>query len=323
MKEENKEPKAVINILGSCISRDIFHYQKDDGGYRIAKYSNEFDIFHIKDNPMEIDKEKYYNTDISDIMSSFLKRCFYLDITKKTLEYIKEDLGDYLVIDSAVCRFSNIKIGKTSIAYTNKRMQLLSRLNNVHILEVIDYVESVLPIDEMEISLRVFVEEILKLYPLNRIILIDIQSSFFHYDGETIHPFSTPEKWIKQNERMRKAFSVLKELLHGCHIIPMPIAIASDTYHWLNVSVLHYTKEYYNYAFRCIDTIIKKLPIEQEISIIERECTDCSIAYTRTHFTTLAIEYAKYEALFKREKKISSSRDLQAKFFRELCQNGG
>lgn len=43
------EYKAVINIAGSCVSRDIFSYQENDGGYKISQYAGFFQYLqHVK-----------------------------------------------------------------------------------------------------------------------------------------------------------------------------------------------------------------------------------------------------------------------------------
>ena len=117
----DQQYKAVINILGSCISRDIFSYQSNDGGYRISKYSNCYDIFNITGKPVEIDKELYYQADFKEMMCNFEKRCLYLDLTKNTLNYIREEKSDYLILDPAMCRFSSYKINDAYIAFNPKR----------------------------------------------------------------------------------------------------------------------------------------------------------------------------------------------------------
>ena len=55
----DKQYKPIINILGCCVSRDIFSYQKDDGNYCISKYVNEFDMLSICDQPLDVDKQRY------------------------------------------------------------------------------------------------------------------------------------------------------------------------------------------------------------------------------------------------------------------------
>lgn len=317
MSDKNNS-KAIINILGSCISRDIFSHQKNDGNYQISKYSNEFDVFSVTEKPLEIDKEKYYKCDLSDVMSNYLKRCLYLDMTKNTLNYIKEEKSDYLIIDSAICRFSSYLIGDTHIAATPKRRKALSLLYDNNVINVSIENEIMHTKEMMAEQLKCFADEILKIYAPEEIILIDIQCSFFHDNGTQLEPFKTPNKWVDQNNIMRFGFDVLKEAFYGCHIIPMPDAVVSDTNHWLKLSVLHYTKEYYYYAYNCIEIINQKLPIDDENDYIDKLWHSCSEFYTKKYFNQLAIEFSKRTTLLYSEQKSSLSRDIQAKFFREL-----
>ncbi len=166
--------------------------------------------------------------------------------------------------------------------------------------------------------LKIFADEILKIYAPEQIILLDIQGSFFHDNGTKLEPFSNIEKWKEQNHRIRFAFELLKKYLDGCHIIPMPEAVASDTNHRLKVAVLHFTKEYYNYAYECIEIINKKLPAGEEKALIEQLCFECTEFYFKHYYDRLATEFSERNVLLRREKKVKESRDLQAVFFKSM-----
>lgn len=311
--DNNNQCKAVLNMLTCCVGRDIFGFQENNGGYRISKFSNMFDILHILGEPLEIDKKKWDEFDFN--MRNFEKRCFYFDLTKNTLNYIKEEKSDWLVLDAGGCRLPAHKIKNTYVAASmigvGRRENALQMMFDNGIIE--DVPQKIkYTVEDVKENIKFFAEEILKIYDPEQIILIDLQGALFHDNGSKIEPFNLQALWKENNIKMRLGFEILKKYLNGCHTIPMPYCIAADTNHRWGCHPLHYTKEYYDYAFKCVDTINSKYNREEENRLIKQLYIECSEFYAYKYYNKLATEWYKRDAAFHKIKKTSDEKRKQS-----------
>ncbi len=313
-----------INILGTCISRDTFSVKPEIEKYKVLRYVNEFDPFYFNTQGMQIDKEKFDAYDVAPLISNFRKRCMYLDAVKKIMDFIKEADSDFLVIDSAICRLQTMRLGDACVAVSNYKEGFFNSLKDEGITDVGVEEKFHVPLEEMEERLKGFTSEVLKVYPPEKIILLEIQGSFVHYDGTKLTPFGAVDKVIDKNKRMKLGFDILKKQLAGCHIIPMLDAVMSDTNHWLKVAMLHYTKDYYEYAYECMNVIAQRLPRDEEekqIALLHKEYTD---RYYKNFYNLLAFTLAKStedkNAEITVEKKKKNHLNMQSVLLRDIAE---
>jgi len=102
------DKNITFNILGSCVCRDSFAFQDNDGGYKINFFVQNFSCLHALDEGLELDKTKYDSYNDSSL-PNFYKRCIYLDVTKNIFNFLTEYKSDYLIIDISNVRSPYIK----------------------------------------------------------------------------------------------------------------------------------------------------------------------------------------------------------------------
>lgn len=101
-----------ISILGTCISRDIFGMQKNDGGYKIDRFIQSISPISAVTESMLIKniEENYNQIDmIFSDLSNFYKRVLISDLKKNVFEYMSEIHSDYLLIDAGTMRYNLVK----------------------------------------------------------------------------------------------------------------------------------------------------------------------------------------------------------------------
>ena len=319
------ETKATINILGTCISRDTFSTRPDDGGYKVLKYVHEFDPFHFLCKGMEIDKQKYDELKAPYKITNFRKRCMYLDATKKVMDYIKEAEADFLMVDPALCRITSMRWGDTVVCVSNNRQKFFEVLHKKGIIKE-NFEELIyIPNEDFDERLEDFVQEVLKVYPPEKIILPQVRGFFVNTDGENISTFENIDDINKKNIRINAAFEVLKKKMAGCHIIPALDAAVADKNHWLGPAAFHYTKEVYDYQYECVNVINEKLPRDEEerrINELQKKYTEY---YYKTYFNDISYAFAKSSRennhkLLQEERKKEHS-DMQADFILNVALN--
>ncbi len=317
------EKVTTINILGTCISRDTFSTHADDGSYLVQQYVNEFDPFYFGGKGMEVDKERYFDYDTTGLIPPFRKRCMYLDATKTIMDYIKEKDSDFLLIDAAICRMPTLRVGDTFISVSRNRADFFRMLKEEGIIHDDVAEELRVPCEEFEERLRSFSSEVLKVYPPEKIVLIELQGSYVHYNGKVLTPFGGLDNLTEKNKRMKLGFELLKEQLAGCHIVPMLDAVVADTNHWLKTAFIHYTREYYDYAYECMNVIAKKLPRDEEELEIRRLHRDYTQLYYKKFFNMLALDFAQStvekENALNIERKRKEHLNLQAKLLGSIA----
>ena len=102
--------KVEINIFGTCICRDIFGMQPDDGGVDIKKFIQDI-------SPITVGiSDSFPNSfeEVDSILSqhelhNFWKRNFILDYTGESIKYLNQSNVDYLILDMGCCRYDLYK----------------------------------------------------------------------------------------------------------------------------------------------------------------------------------------------------------------------
>ena len=124
----------------------------------------------------------------------------------------------------------------------------------------------------MDEYLPVYFEKIKTLYNLNQIILLETKISDFHLSSTkvlSLNPYSNVLKnWTL---RINHANRLAAKHLSGCHFIKFPKWVLADANHKWGLSSLHYRKEYYDYAFSCINIIAQNYEKEIEEQLLKEE----------------------------------------------------
>lgn len=284
--DNNESYKAIINIAGGCICRDTFSLQKNNGGYKVKQFVGKFSPLLACDNkPIEFDEEAYWNFDCTGYVTNFIKRCIYLDLTRQTPDYIKQEKSDFVILDAALVRRNFYQLGKPgteALAFGENR-PLFNALHKAGILPPIIGMYDFYSFSEEEIRERItnYVNSYLEAYTIDQIILFDISPVYLDYfpKTNTVKPFANMKPFEEENKKIKFVYNIMKELLDGCHIVPMPKYAIANHEHKFGPYPWHFTQEYYDFTFACIETINERLPREQEIAKINRLKQECEYKY--------------------------------------------
>lgn len=210
-------------------------------------------------------------------MPTFSKRNFALDFTGKSLDYLNEEQSDYLILDMGCCRYDCYKFSNGSVLtkmHNDQKMQIeyLKQLMNTFSIDecysIID--NDTILMQMMDECIPVYLDKLKKMYPIDKIILVEtrIAESRISKDGklEESPYIQLLQGWKK---RIEYAYELAKVNLKGCHVLEFPGGVPGDEQHKWGPGGLHYIKEYYDYAFRCMQIIFEKYDIKDERRYIQ------------------------------------------------------
>lgn len=251
----------TVNIYGSCVCRECFNF------------------FPLKDSHCEINnyiQKNSINTLLGDGLdiapsfvlgdSNYLKRVTYYDLTKKTVDILKNDLCDYLIIDFAEIRFGiiNISFNGKNFNCTNHlsaKKTLLSLQKNCEFSNMqLDFSENphYYSLEKITHSINLFADFITKYYPPQKIIVVGTRNCYQYIDDDgSLKSFDNLLKISLENDLIQTMTNLFVEKLKNeCYHIKLPHTIISNKYHWLGFSPLHYSDSCYRYLSNCIYLIL-------------------------------------------------------------------
>ena len=246
-----------IAILGSCVSREIFNYCKDN--YEITTYIFRSPMETVFEKPIPIELENF----TAD--SNFTRRMVFNEFNKKTFETIEKNKADYLMLDVSDCRFSIIEINLieyiTKIVYTKDSLNNLKKFIEKGILKNVTYsLKNVALItnDEWERYVDLYVKRILKIYRAEQIILNRVQVCTKYLDKDNnIQEFSSNDMSVSSIERIKFIEDLILQKLPGCSVIDNPPNMFANINHHLGLNPLHYYDSVYEYKRDQLAQIIR------------------------------------------------------------------
>lgn len=292
-----------VNIIGTCILRDIFNYNKDDH-IAVKKFVQSISPYAAvsKGNIIK-DKELFYKTLEKIKKSNFFKRNLRLDLERATFDFLFEEKSDYLFMDMGGCRF-DLFFFPQSNTYASKS----NIYNEVFISGVLEKCHQIdtdtIPDKIMYDLLDKYIETILKEYHQENIILFEIKAIPNRLTSQNNIVLREHNWSNKASRRIEKAYNYIKQKLPRCHIIEFPNGVLADEKHIWGPSVLHYVKEYYEYAYNGIKIIFSNIPLETE---------KAALSTLKSYYESLL--YNKYEASFinslkQYDEKVDTSKRL-------------
>ncbi len=280
-KGQEMKEQDTISIIGTCICRDIFGLQNMDGGYKIERFIQDISPMVIGANRgfPYCSRELFETISENCGMTSFGKRNFILDFCGQALQYLGQVHSNYLLLDMGCCRFDCYKVSnnrlltkmhndqKVQLDYIN---QILNTYNEDRSIDSVS--DNDILIKMMDKYLPYYFEKIKSMYSLERIILLETKVTEYSLtlqEGLSSNPYANLLKnW---NIRINYANALAKKILVGCHFIKFPSGVLSDPNHKWGQSALHYRKEYYDYAFSCVNIIAKKYEKKVEEQLLAEE----------------------------------------------------
>ncbi len=256
-----RESKGIsINLIGCCAIRDIFGLHENDGGYNIIRFVQDASPLSIVTEAPLIRSLCEADEAIFSNKSPFWARCQKLELQKKILDYISEDLADYLIFDVAEFR-RKLLFFKENQGVFSENYYLKDWLQKYIETGLVPASYEVVNPMEMDRGrcvelLHEFCDSLLELYDPDRIILVEIKAGL---------PYTTEDKdsliaaEIKTaaifNERMSFAYDIVRDYMPEIHVVEFPENIKIDPHHKWGRNLLHYTRDYYDYALDAVNAI--------------------------------------------------------------------
>lgn len=267
---DNAKDKINISVWGSCVSRDAVIFDNFNV-VRYAGFVSPYTMF--SGTPANLTGE------LSGYWSRFGTRCLCLDVNKNMDEYFKEAKSDWLFLDVLSARHDILywrdkNVFITKHTYAPEQLSVFE--NKFGASETIDALD--IPLDEMRARVEQMCDRVLKVYEPEQIIFNEVYpcEDYISRDGQLMR-FSEEiiEKVRKRKILFKSIYEVCKCKFAGCHVIKMPEGVFCDEAHRWIIMPLHYFYPYYEYVSRSIETINKRLPAEEEQSLLNELCEDC------------------------------------------------
>ena len=235
--------KIKLSILGCCVSREVFNYSND---FEIASavYSSFISLF---ENKIDVSLSECS----SCISPQFQARNTYLELNKTVFEYLKQQKGDYLILDfgEVVNEFYNIE---------NEDGNIVTRVvANPYIKEILTvkgYKFSRVSSMNCDISFIVknLFDKLFDIYPRENILLNKVSFSRFFYLNNSICKFLNHYRLTQNNLKKVRVFEdEAEKYLDKCNVFQPVNNVLSNGEHKYGCSPVHYFDEdYYFMAHR-------------------------------------------------------------------------
>ncbi len=269
-----------VNIISSCVCRDSF--ELGDKHTKHNSYSIEF--FYQATNAFSL-----YSKPLPELLelnegdltfgSPWQRRIFLTDIRKDIFQKIGEAKRDnYLILEFTDFAKNLYRLKSNEDSYL---VQTDPSKNNEAVFS--KYIEKIispwtLPREYIDSCLKKYVDDILKIYDVDKIIICEI-----YHTGEyitidnAIKKFKAPVQ--AYNNFLKKCYSYIEneisQRVGKAHIIKMPEnALGNEAHKWGKYT-LHFTKELYEYLFSAIDIVCcgyHRSDEEKALACLREEC---------------------------------------------------
>lgn len=259
----------IYNILGCCVSRDVFNLLIEQKEAQVLRYiwSNPISFFSKK--PIEkIDENVLGSYDLN----GFHKRNLRCDYNKETLDYIFSRKSDYLVIDTLNSRFRLLEKDGHTVSLSNplfhdsvkrEKLMLDFGLGDYKTISAYDISEK-----EWTTCFEKMIDEILLHYTADQIILFEFYGVERYLTKDKSGSRAFGSESVNQarcyNSLAKKLNEVLKSHIADIHVVEFPENVMAIQGHRLGTHPLHYMDEYYEYAAKAVEIITEKLSINEE-----------------------------------------------------------
>lgn len=276
-----------VSIIGSCVGRDALRLH-NNSEFCVERFVQDIHPVSVGANSnIGISYESIMDTTMKQYdIPNFYRKMFALEFSGAAINYLSEVSSDFLVIDIACCRFDLIN-GKAGLRTKYVRFFYETAINDFCMTNDIPLFSETIS-DENELRklmdqyLPIFFDKILQLYPINKIIFLEIVPvDFCLCKTGVIRECNSGRKKIRTKlidyykDRIEYGNKLAMKYLKGAHVIEFPSHILADENHTWGPNRLHYIPEYYNYVFEAYKVIAKTLPFEKEKEILCKLKVEC------------------------------------------------
>ena len=248
-----------VDIIGTCLTRELFNYTKD---YEVKTYLMQQSIYTINSNPYPIKQEDIELTD----NYKFKIRMVYYDFNKIAFHKLSENPSEYLIVDMAD-QIRNMIIlddfPNTKLIATSSVLEVLNKLNIRYHIYDIDEVTN----EDLYFFVQQFVEIILPLYDSKKIILNKVQLQNEYYENNE-KKYIDESIWVyRRRKTIEKMEKIFQSLIPDCKILETKYEPILDINHRLGgPHPGHFEEIYYKYRMELLNRLIK----EQEFADVNQ-----------------------------------------------------
>ena len=317
-----------ISIFGTCCLRDIFGLAKEKGNYEIDAFvQNVNPLSAVMASPLSKEADERFDK-IFGHQSRFYRRCARQDVDKSILDYFEENHSDWLLMDFAELRWDLFSSEKGGGTY--RHPEEIQQLKDEGYLDEFRVVPTAsLGLDKIYTGIDLLMARILRLYPEDHIILVDVRGveRMVNRDTERSAYFEK-DAVNKINPLAQQVYTYVSSRYKACHCIPFPEDTPADHNHKWGREPLHYVQEYYDYALEAVNLItdgagtreeerskitMLKLASNAQIKKTYADYDRNKISFLTKELTT-AKRFKSYEQYFK-EILVRDKRKTMVRFF--------
>ena len=252
----------TLNLIGSCITRDLFRIGDTAQRFKILKFCQ----FSSPASFCESENIRITPDELSNFCNNhnFTKRCLCHDINKSVLSAISSNPSDYLIIDLCELRFKyyriNLKNGDSFIVTATKYLKELIENDLFRKFLQIDNIETDIELsdDVIQNKLAEYARFIQEHYAPKQVILIRNLPVWRHINDskKCFEEFWIPNIY-KTRIKLNKFYDYFQTLLPEIHIVTMPEHCLGNALHLWKRDPLHFVDEYYEYLYKAVEIIVE------------------------------------------------------------------
>lgn len=300
--------ETSINILGCCVSRDLFGFFPNNGGFDIKQCITNISPLSVcspklSENPIA-EENNFPNS------NHYLQRCACIDLNKTAFDYLSLFDADYTLIDLGVLFFTytlEVKTPDGTLSYITYKEGLKQ---NPDFLENAPFaiIEKFRFPQKKELffeCIRKYAMLIKKHINENKIIILELPLTQRYIDENAQIQYFSKENYSEDvstsasccfdtpyiNKYLKKAYRLFEAYFPNAYVIKCPdTEVLCNKNHKWGLHPLHYIIEFYRYALdsvKAISFINDKQNVKEMLDSLNRAYTDI----IRSKYFSVAGEY--------------------------------
>lgn len=260
------ETKIKIDIFGSCVSRDVLEYQ-GSRKLEINNYIARQSLISAVSKSVEINENQL------NIDSLFQKRMILYDFRKDTFQVLRENKGDYLMIDLIDERFPLVCIDNSYVTFSNE-LSLSGYIKSPKIMRckkssgLLNFIfrktKWLIGQDKVDVYIHMFCNKLMEIYSQEQIVIhevylqnqyLDSKNQIKDFDNNTIGYNN------RINEYYRYLYQTLKKIMPHAYYILLSNNYVADEKHKWGLSSMHFQAEYYADVLDKLNGFIKGIDL--------------------------------------------------------------
>jgi|GEM_PF-3469007 len=291
-----------VSVIGSCVCRDLF--MNDEGNFEFhtdIRFSSPISMLAEPVKSIAVSFDHLKNKAM-DVNGNWFKKTLINDINKTAFDALKENHGEYLIMDLAEARMN---IATITFANTNEKLLVTNsglfrkhyRYNlskNIFKNSKIE-INKVYALDDsywMQI-IKDYSKKLLEIFKEENIILVKTMPAIYYVNQNgCLEHFSTPSHCSEIFEcsiLLPKLYDYFIQCCPKAKVIEIPNNFVGDSNHKWKTNPFHYTSTCYSYLLDCV----------KEIAINEK-------------YNQLNKVFSKYQPILENEFKMASEKTIES-----------